>query len=126
PRLPHEWKDELDKLRAERDAARADSTATRKSIDHLARMMAKNNERLDQIYAMLRRREAQLKRSQAEVRKLRRKLGIDEPDDDPEPDPVGGFSSGSSGSSGVEPKSDSASGGGEPTARPKRKRGGRS
>ncbi len=126
PTLPQEWKDELDKLRAERDAARADSAAVRKSIDQLARMMAKNNERLDQIYAMLRRREAQLKRAQAENRKLRRKLGIGDPDDDPEPDPVGGLSSGSSESSGAEPNSSSGSGGGEPSTRPKRKRRGRS
>ncbi|MEZ4320674.1 MAG: IS66 family transposase [Myxococcota bacterium] len=37
---------------------------------------------------MLRRREGQLKRSQAEVRKLRKKLGLG-PEDEPEPDPPG-------------------------------------
>lgn len=55
----------------------------RRSVDRLTQMLAGQNERLDQMMKMLRRREAQLKRSEAEVRKLRRKLGLDDPDPDP-------------------------------------------
>ena len=68
--LPHEWKEEFARLRAERD--------------ELARMVARQNDRLDQVVSMLRRREAQLRKVEAEVRKLRRKLGLD----DPEPEPT--------------------------------------
>ena len=37
---------------------------------------------------MLRRREAELKRSAAEVRHLRRKLGLDDPDPEPDAAPI--------------------------------------
>ena len=45
---------------------------------------AKQGEQLDQVVNMLRRRESQLKRAEAEVRKLRRQLGLD-----PDPTPSG-------------------------------------
>lgn len=84
PQLPEAWKEEFARLRAERDAAFRELTELRKSIGHLTAMMARQNEQLDQIVSILRRREAQLQRANAEVRKLRRKLGLD----DPEPDPA--------------------------------------
>lgn len=85
--MPPEWKEVFDQLRAERDAARAEAVAMRKSIDRLTEMMAGQGDKLDQMLAMLRRREAQLKRAQTEIRTLRRKLGLDpEPDPEPEPD----------------------------------------
>jgi hypothetical protein len=75
--------DEIVRLRAERDSAFQQLASLRQSVQELALQVAGQNERLDQVLSMLRRREAQLKRSQAEVRKLRRKLGLD---DDPDPD----------------------------------------
>ena len=77
-------------------------SSLQKSLDELAQVVAGQNDRLDQIVSMLRRREAQLKRSEAEVRKLRRKLGLDDPDPDPVAAPVGGDT----------PPSDEAHGGG--------------
>lgn len=75
--------EENDRLRQERDAAFRQLAELRKSLDRLTQMVAGQNERLDQLVSMLRRREEQLTRSEREVRKLRRKLGLD---DDPEPD----------------------------------------
>lgn len=88
PSLPKEWKEEFARLRAERDLAFRELSSMRKSLDQLTTMMAGQNDRLDQVVSMLRRREAQLKRSEAEVRKLRRKLGLDDPDPDPVAEPV--------------------------------------
>ncbi|MCP5068805.1 MAG: IS66 family transposase [bacterium] len=81
--LPDEWKEEFARLRSERDLAFRELAALRSSMDELAQMVAGQNDRLDQIVSMLRRREAQLKRAEAEVRKLRRKLGLDDPDPEP-------------------------------------------
>ena len=88
PPLPDEWKKEFERLRSERDQAHRQIGSLQASIDQLTRMMASQNDRLDDIVAMLRRREAQLRRAEAENRKLRRKLGLDDPD--PDPDPVAG------------------------------------
>ncbi len=85
--LPNEWKEEFARLRSERDLAFRELSGLRSSMDELTQMLAGQNDRLGQIVSMLRRREAQLKRTQAENRKLRRKLGLDEPDPDPDPDP---------------------------------------
>lgn len=84
--------DEIARLRAERDALARQLAELRSSFDKLALAMAGQNEKLDQIVSMLRRREAQLKRAEAEIRKLRRKLGLDDPDPDPEPEPPAGRS----------------------------------
>ena len=75
--------DDIVSLRAERDALARQLVGLQKSFDHLAQAMAGQNEKLDQIVSMLRRREAQLKKAEAEIRKLRRKLGLDEPDPEP-------------------------------------------
>jgi transposase len=92
--LPDEWKEEIARLRAERDAASRSVSALQASLDQLTRMVAGQNERLDQLVSMLRRREAQVKLQEAELRKLRRKLGIDDADPDPPstdtPPPPGG------------------------------------
>lgn len=86
-----EWKVVFDELRAERDAARADAAAMRKSLDRLTETLAGQGDKLDQVIAMLRRREDQLKWADAELRKLRRKLGLPaeepDPEDDPDPEP---------------------------------------
>jgi len=80
-------KEENARLRSERDMAFQQMSSLQVSIDQLTQMMAGQNDRLDQVVSMLRRREAQLKRAEAEVRKLRRKLGLD-PDPDPMEEPV--------------------------------------
>lgn len=77
--------EEMTRLRVERDAAFAQLAGVRDALSALTAQMAGQNERLDQVVSMLRRREAQLKRAEAEVRKLRRKLGLD---DDPDPGEV--------------------------------------
>jgi hypothetical protein len=46
-------------------------------------MVAGQNDRLDQAVSMLRRRESQLKRAEAEIRKLRKERGLDDPDPQP-------------------------------------------
>lgn len=74
------------RLRAERDSAHRELAAMRKDLHRLAMTIATQSDRLDQIVSMLRRREEQLKRSDAQVRKLRRKLGLDDPDPDPDSD----------------------------------------
>jgi transposase len=71
------------RLRAERDTAFRQFAELQKSFQELALQIAGQNERLDQVVSMLRRRDDQLKRAQTEIRKLRRKLGLD---DDPEPE----------------------------------------
>ena len=76
---------EYAKLRQERDMFLRELLATRKSLDEPTVLVAKHNDRLDEVVTMLRRREPQLKRAEREDRKLRRQLGLD-PDPDPEPD----------------------------------------
>lgn len=78
-----EWKKETARLRAERDQAFRRMAKLQTSMDRLTEMLAKQNDRLDELVSMLRRREAQLKRVEAENRKLRRKLGLDDPDPEP-------------------------------------------
>ena len=79
---PDDMAAENDRLRAELAEALARPSKLQKSMDLLTDMMASQNERLDQLVKMLRRREDQLKRSEREVRKLRRALGLDDPDPD--------------------------------------------
>lgn len=97
PPLPDEWREELDRLRSERDLAYREMSSLRASIDELTRMVAKQNDQLDQVVTMLRRREDQLRRAEAENRKLRRKLGLDDPEPDPVSAPVPEESEGSEG-----------------------------
>lgn len=83
-------KKENARLRAERDRAYLQMAKLQDSINTLTSMIAGQNDRLDQVVSMLRRREAQLKRLEAENRKLRRALGLDDPDPEPTaaPDPA--------------------------------------
>lgn len=60
----------------------------RRSFEQLTSMMAKQGDQLDQVVKMLRRREAQLKRAEAENRRLRKKLGLDDPDPEPDAAPI--------------------------------------
>lgn len=113
PPLPPEWKEEFARLRRERDQAFRQLANLQASMDKLTDMMAAQNDRLDQFALMLRRREAQLKRSEAEARKLRRKLGLDDPDPDDDPEPGGPSTS-------SEPSSDALDGG----EGPKKSKGG--
>jgi hypothetical protein len=75
--LPEAWRREFAQLREER-------AAQRRSLDSLSQLLASMNQRLDQLSKMLRRREEQLARSERENRRLRRELGLD--DDEPDPD----------------------------------------
>lgn len=74
--------DELQRMRAERDLFMREFLSTRSTLDELTVLVAKQNDRLDELVSMLRRRETQLKRAERENRKLRKELGLD-----PEPDP---------------------------------------
>lgn len=64
------------------EAARADRLQA--TLDRLADQVAGLTEQVASLTKMLRRRDAQLAKSEAENRKLRRKLGLDDPE--PEPD----------------------------------------
>lgn len=68
----------------ERKAAKRRADKLQASLDRMADLLAKQGEELAAIRKMLRRREAQLKKAERENRKLRRLLGLDDPD--PEPD----------------------------------------
>jgi transposase len=81
--------DEIDKLRKERDLFLRELLASRKSLDELTVMVAKQNDRLDEVITMLRRRETQLKQAERQIRKLRKLLGMDDPEPDAEPVPPG-------------------------------------
>ena len=67
-----------------RSADRERADRLQRSLDQLVQQMARMSDELSQIRKMLRRREAQLAKLEAENRKLRRKLGLDDPE--PEPD----------------------------------------
>jgi len=81
--------DETDKLLKERDLFLRELLTSRKSLDELTVMVAKQNDRLDEVVTMLRRRETQLKQAERQIRKLRKLLGMDEPEPDAEPVPAG-------------------------------------
>jgi len=85
---PDQVREEMDRLRRERDQAFRHMMRLQESMDELMQMVAGQNERLDQLVAMLRRRDAQLKRSEREIHKLRRKLGLDDPDPEPDAAPL--------------------------------------
>ncbi|MFT4627985.1 MAG: hypothetical protein ACI8PZ_006679 [Myxococcota bacterium] len=73
---------ERERLRQERDLFLRELVATRSTLDELTVLVAEQNDRLDEVVTMLRRREAQLARAEREIRRLRKKYG-----EDPEPDP---------------------------------------
>jgi transposase len=67
-------------LRAERDDARRELAVLRKDVLRITTTLAGVTDKMDQMFQMLRRREAQLKSLERENRKLRRALGLDDPD----------------------------------------------
>jgi transposase len=77
----------LRNLEATLDAQQARLEAMMKSLqtrlDEVSGHAASQNDELRSIRSLLRRRETQLEKANAEVRKLRRKLGLDDPDPDP-------------------------------------------
>jgi transposase len=126
-RQPDEQKEENARLRAERDLAFRELSSLRKSIEQLSGMVASQNDRLDQLVSMLRRREEQLRRKEGEVRKLRRQLGLDDPEPEPDavpmpegapaegaPDPAAGSESAGTSTPSTSPGSEGSSGGDGP------------
>lgn len=85
---PSHWQRIIDGLENERAAQSARADRLQLSLDRIADQMARQADELTVIRKMLRRREAQLAKAEAEVRKLRRKLGLDDPDPDPSAAPV--------------------------------------
>ena len=61
-----------------------------KQLDEMTQVMARQGDQLEQVLKMLRRRETQLKASERENRKLRRMLGLDDPDPEPDASPLPG------------------------------------
>lgn len=110
--LPDEWKEEFARLRAERDLAWQHMSKLQSSIDELTQMIARQNDQLEQVTRMLRRRDEQYQRVAAENRKLRRQLGLEDPEPDP---PSGGAAPGApdGGDDGASAASDEGTGAGQ-------------
>ncbi len=119
----------------QRESERADKLQS--TLDVLTHQLAGLNDEVRKIRKMLQRREAQLKATQRENRKLRRQLGLDEPDPEPQaaevPDasepgePVGDGTSGGTGGdrdAQAEGKGGEGAGPAKPEASVKRKRKG--
>jgi transposase len=82
------WQEELDRTRYERDQAVRQLADMRQTLHELTQMMGRTNEHLEQMAAMLRRREEQVQRMEREIRKLRKELGKDDPDPEGTSQPV--------------------------------------
>lgn len=82
--LPPDWQAIFDGLEIEREAAAQRADSLQSSLDQMMELMAKQSDDLSAIGKLLRRREEQLLKAERENRKLRRKLGLDDPE--PEPD----------------------------------------
>ena len=82
--LPPDWKHVFEGLRRDREASERRADKLQASLDRMADLMAKQGDELRAIRKMLRRREAQLAKSERENRKLRRQLGLDDPDPAPQ------------------------------------------
>ena len=81
--LPSDWKRVFDRLERDRDAQSARADKLQATLDRVADQLASQTDQLRAITKMLRRRDAQLAKAEAMVRKLRRQLGLDDPDPDP-------------------------------------------
>jgi transposase len=81
--LPSDWKRVFDRLERDRDDQAARADRLQDTLDRVADQLAHQTDELRAITKMLRRRDAQLAKSEAMVRKLRRQLGLDDPDPDP-------------------------------------------
>jgi hypothetical protein len=84
--LPSDWKRVFERLEREGAAHAARADRLQLTLDRMADQMARQGDELRAITKMLRRRDSQLAKSEALIRKLRRALGWDEPEPDPEPD----------------------------------------
>ena len=82
--LPPDWQRVFDRLERDREAASRRADKLQASLDRMVDSLAKQGEQLTAIGKMLRRREEQLAKAERENRRLRRRLGLDDPD--PEPD----------------------------------------
>lgn len=65
---------------ADREASARRADQLQASLDQISALMAKQGDELRAIRKMLRRREEQLAKAERENRKLRRLLGLDDPD----------------------------------------------
>ena len=72
----------------ERREAIARADRLQATLDRMADLMAEQGDELTAIGKMLRRRDAQLAKAEREVRKLRRLLGLDDPEPEPDEAPV--------------------------------------
>lgn len=86
--LPPDWQRVFDRLERDREAAARRAEELQRTLDRLTDLMAKQGEELTAIRKMLRRREDQLAKAEREVRRLRRRLGLDDPDPEPDAAPV--------------------------------------
>lgn len=86
--LPSDWKRVFDRLERERDAQAARADRLQATLDRLADQVARQGDELRSISKMLRRRDSQLVKAEATIRKLRRELGLDDPDPEPGAAPV--------------------------------------
>lgn len=82
--LPPDWKRAFKRLEREAEKANRRADKLQLSVDRLTDLLAKQGDELTAIRKMLRRRDSQLTKAERENRKLRRQLGLDDPD--PEPD----------------------------------------
>ncbi|HCH62428.1 MAG TPA: IS66 family transposase [Deltaproteobacteria bacterium] len=88
PDLPPEWKSTFDRLERDAEAANRRADRLQASVDRLADLLAKQGDELTAISKMLRRREDQLTKAERENRRLRKKLGLDDPDPEPDAAPI--------------------------------------
>lgn len=84
PQAPPDWQRVIDALEKDRAAQRVRADRSEAQFRGIIDQLARQTTELNALSKMLRRREQQLAKAEAEVRKLRRKLGLDDPD--PEPD----------------------------------------
>jgi transposase len=78
----------MDALERERAEERARADRLQQSLDQVVALAAQQSDELVALRKMFRRLEAQLAKVLAENRKLRRKLGLDDPDPEPQAAPV--------------------------------------
>ena len=81
--LPPALKRAFDRLERDRAAATARAERTQATLDQLVVMAATQGDELRTVQRMLRRREEQLAKMEREIRRLRRLLGLDDPDPEP-------------------------------------------
>jgi transposase len=86
--LPPDWQHVFDRLERDREAAARRAEQLQTTLDRLTDLLAKQGEELTAIRKMLRRREDQLAKAERENRRLRRRLGLDDPDPEPDAAPV--------------------------------------